>query len=104
MPHHDAAQFAILFCEPHNFEFYRSQGWHRFTGTVYAEQPGGKIRFEAMAPFVLDLKRRAPTLGTPALCGLPWCRIGAEFFYCYAPPPFFRRVRCLAELNSSSRS
>jgi hypothetical protein len=25
-----------------------------------------------MAPFVLDLKRRAPTLGTLDLCGLPW--------------------------------
>jgi aminoglycoside 2'-N-acetyltransferase I len=72
MRHHDAAQFAVLFCEPHNFEFYQSRGWHPFTGTVYAEQPGGKIRFEAMAPMVIDLKRRAPTLGTLDLCGLPW--------------------------------
>lgn len=72
MRDHDAAQFALLFCEPHNFEFYRSRGWHPFTGAVYAEQPGGKIRFEAMAPLVLDLKRRAPTLGTLDMCGLPW--------------------------------
>ena len=72
MRHHDAAQFAILFCEPHNFEFYQSRGWHAFTGTVFADQPNGKTRFEAMAPFVLDLKRRAPTLGTLDLCGLPW--------------------------------
>src|SRR3569832_946230 len=68
MRHHDAAQFAVLFCEPHNFEFYQSRGWHPFTGTIYAEQPDGQIRFEAMAPFVFDLKRRAPTLGTLDMC------------------------------------
>lgn len=72
MRDHDAAQFALLFCEPHNFDFYQSRGWQPFVGTVFAEQPEGKIRFEAMAPFVLDLKRRAPTLGTLDLCGLPW--------------------------------
>ncbi len=72
MRDHDAAQFALLFCEPHNFEFYQARGWQRFGGDIYAEQPEGRIRFEAMAPFVLDLKRRAPTLGTIDLCGLPW--------------------------------
>jgi aminoglycoside 2'-N-acetyltransferase I len=72
MRDHDAAQFALLFCEPHNFEFYQSRGWQPFTGAVYVEQPEGRIRFEAMAPFVLDLKRPAPTLGTLDLCGLPW--------------------------------
>ena len=30
MRDHDAAQFALLFCEPHNFEFYRSRGWQPF--------------------------------------------------------------------------
>jgi aminoglycoside 2'-N-acetyltransferase I len=72
MRDHDVAQFALLFCEPHNFEFYRSRGWQPFTGAVYAEQPEGRIRFDVMTPFVLDLKRRAPTLGTLDLCGLPW--------------------------------
>ena len=72
MRDHDAAQFALLFCEPHNFEFYQSRGWQPFTGTVYAEQPEGRVRFNVMAPYVLDLKRRAPTLGTLDLCGLPW--------------------------------
>ena len=72
MRDHDAAQFALLFCEPHMSEFYQSRGWHAFTGAVYAEQPEGRIRFEVMAPMVLDLKRRAPTLGTLDLCGLPW--------------------------------
>jgi aminoglycoside 2'-N-acetyltransferase I len=72
MRDHDAARFALLFCEPHNFEFYRSRGWNPFAGDVFVEQPQGKIRFEVMAPFVIDLKRRAPTLGTIDLCGLPW--------------------------------
>ena len=64
--------FALLFCEPHMSEFYQSRSWQSFTGTVYAEQPEGRIRFEVMSPLVLDLKRRAPTLGTLDLCGLPW--------------------------------
>lgn len=72
MRHHDAAQFALLFCEPHNFEFYQSRGWQPFAGAIYAEQPEGRIRFEAMTPFVFDLKRRAPTLGTIDMCGMPW--------------------------------
>ena len=72
MRDHDAAQFALLFCEPHNFEFYQARGWQPFTGTVHVEQPGGSVRFEAMSPFVRELKRRAPTLGTLDLCGLPW--------------------------------
>ena len=72
MRDHDAAQFALLFCEPHNFDFYQSRGWHPFAGEIYAEQGSGKIRFEAMAPMVFDLKRRAPLSGTIDLCGLPW--------------------------------
>jgi predicted acetyltransferase len=72
MRDHDAAQFALLFCEPRHFEFYQSRGWHAFAGDIYAEQPQGRIRFEAMAPFVFDLKRRAPQRGTIDLCGLPW--------------------------------
>jgi aminoglycoside 2'-N-acetyltransferase I len=68
----DAAQFALLFCEPHNFEFYLSRGWQSFAGDIYAEQPGGRIRFELMSPFVFDLKRPAPRRGTIDLCGLPW--------------------------------
>jgi aminoglycoside 2'-N-acetyltransferase I len=72
MRHHDAAQFALLFCEPQMCEFYQSRSWHPFTGTVYAEQPDGRICFEVMSPFVLDLKHRAPSLGTIDLGGLPW--------------------------------
>jgi aminoglycoside 2'-N-acetyltransferase I len=71
MRDHEAIQFALLFCEPHNFAFYQSRGWHPFTGEIYAEQPGGKIRFEAMAPFVFDFGR-APREGVIDLCGLPW--------------------------------
>jgi aminoglycoside 2'-N-acetyltransferase I len=72
MRDHDAAQFALLFCEPKNFEFYQSRGWQSFAGDIYAEQPGGRIRFEVMSPFVFDLKRPAPRQGTIDLCGLPW--------------------------------
>jgi aminoglycoside 2'-N-acetyltransferase I len=64
-------RFALLFCEPHNFAFYQARGWHPFAGEVYAEQPDGKIRFEAMAPFVHDIQR-APRQGVIDLCGLPW--------------------------------
>jgi aminoglycoside 2'-N-acetyltransferase I len=63
--------FAVLFCEPHNFAFYRNLGWHRFEGDVFVEQPQGRVRFEVMAPFVLDLKL-APRGGIIDLRGLPW--------------------------------
>jgi GNAT superfamily N-acetyltransferase len=72
MRDHDAAQFALLFCEPHNFEFYQSRGWQPFAGDIDVEQPDGKMRFTVMSPFVLDLKRRAPRQGTLDLRGLPW--------------------------------
>jgi predicted acetyltransferase len=71
MRDHEAVQFALLFCEPHNSAFYGSRGWHPFTGEIYAEQPEGRIRFEALAPFVFDFSR-APRQGTIDLCGLPW--------------------------------
>jgi aminoglycoside 2'-N-acetyltransferase I len=71
MRDYEAVQFALLFCEPHNFAFYRSRGWHAFAGEIYAEQPEGRIRFEAMAPFVFDLGQ-APRQGVIDLCGLPW--------------------------------
>jgi aminoglycoside 2'-N-acetyltransferase I len=67
----EAARFALLFCEPHNFAFYRARNWHPFTGEVYAEQPEGRILFDHTAPFVFDLGR-APRQGTLDLCGLPW--------------------------------
>jgi predicted acetyltransferase len=67
----EAVQFALLFCEPHNFAFYQSRGWHAFAGEIYAEQADEKVRFEVMAPFVFDIKR-APRQGTINLCGLPW--------------------------------
>ena len=67
----EAVRFALLFCEPHNFAFYRARGWHPFIGDIYCEQPDGRIRFEAMAPFVFDI-RPAPRQGAIDLCGLPW--------------------------------
>jgi aminoglycoside 2'-N-acetyltransferase I len=71
MRDHEAVQFALLFCEPHNFAFYSSRGWHPFTGEICAEQPDGRIRFEALTPFVFDFGR-GPRQGTIDLCGLPW--------------------------------
>ena len=66
-----SADFALLFCEPHNAPFYVGRGWKPFDGEIYAEQPGGRIRFEAIAPYIHDI-RRAPRRGTIDLCGLPW--------------------------------
>jgi aminoglycoside 2'-N-acetyltransferase I len=71
MRHHEAVQFGLLFCEPHNFAFYEARGWHPFKGEIWAEQPEGRIRFEAMAPFVFDFTRK-PRDGAIDLCGLPW--------------------------------
>lgn len=65
------ADFALLFCEPHNFDLYRRLGWHEFTGEVYAEQSSGRVRFDAMTPFVHDLTL-APRSGVIDLRGLPW--------------------------------
>ena len=59
-------QFVLLFCEPHNVAFYQSRGWHSFEGEVWAEQPEGRIPFEAMAPFIFHIKR-SPRTGDNAL-------------------------------------
>jgi aminoglycoside 2'-N-acetyltransferase I len=71
MRDHEAVQFALLFCEPHNFAFFGSRGWRPFTGEIYAEQPEDRIRFEALTPFIFDFSR-GPRQGTIDLCGLPW--------------------------------
>jgi aminoglycoside 2'-N-acetyltransferase I len=65
------ADFALLVCEPHNFAFYCGLGWRQFRGDLFCEQPGGRVRFDAMTPFVFDL-RLAPQGGAIDLCGLPW--------------------------------
>lgn len=67
----EALDFALLFCEPLHFTFYEARGWHRFTGGIMADQPTGRIRFEALTPFVLDMTN-APREGVIDLCGLPW--------------------------------
>ncbi len=66
-----ATDFALLFCEPQNAPFYMGRGWKPFDGEIYADQPGGRVRFEAIAPYVYDI-RRAPRQGVIDLCGLPW--------------------------------
>jgi predicted acetyltransferase len=66
-----ATDFALLFCEPHNAPFYVARGWEPFDGEIYCDQPEGRIRFQAILPYVCKLKR-APLRGTIDLCGLPW--------------------------------
>jgi aminoglycoside 2'-N-acetyltransferase I len=66
-----ATDFALLFCEPHNAAFYRNRGWKPFNGEIFAQQPGGRIRFDVLTPLVFYLKR-APQEGVIDLCGLPW--------------------------------
>jgi aminoglycoside 2'-N-acetyltransferase I len=66
-----ATDFALLFCEPHNAAFYGNRGWKPFIGEIFAEQPGGRVRFDVMMPMVFYLKR-APHKGVIDLCGLPW--------------------------------
>jgi predicted acetyltransferase len=66
-----STDFALLFCEPHNAPFYASRGWKPFDGEIYADQPAGRVRFQAIAPHVYPI-RRTPQRGTIDLCGLPW--------------------------------
>ena len=66
-----STDFALLFCEPHTAPFYVGRGWKPFDGEIYVEQPAGRIRFDAIAPYVHDI-RRAPRQGVIDLCGLPW--------------------------------
>jgi aminoglycoside 2'-N-acetyltransferase I len=71
LKHEGATDFGLLFCEPHTAPFYEGRGWKAFDGEIYAEQPQGRVRFEAIAPYVYHIKR-APPKGVIDLCGLPW--------------------------------
>ena len=64
-----AVDFVLLFCQPHNFAFYENRGWHAFGGEVYVEQKHQRIRFDAMTPYVFDI-RYGPRDGAVDLCGL----------------------------------
>jgi aminoglycoside 2'-N-acetyltransferase I len=64
--------FALLFCRPHLVEFYRRLKWKPFQGSVFVEQPDGRIEFSANGAMVLDVKEEAPVNGTLDLNGLPW--------------------------------
>jgi aminoglycoside 2'-N-acetyltransferase I len=67
-----STDFAMLFCEAKNAPFYMARGFKPFAGEIYCEQPPqGRVRFEAIAPYVHDI-RRAPRQGTIDLCGLAW--------------------------------
>ena len=66
-----STDLGLLFCEPRHAPFYISRGWTPFEGDIFAEQPGGRIRFTATPPHVFDLRRKLHR-GTIDLCGLPW--------------------------------
>ncbi|KIZ34475.1 MULTISPECIES: GNAT family N-acetyltransferase [Rhodopseudomonas] len=68
---HEAVDFGLLFCEPRHAAFYGQRGWAAFDGEVYAEQAGQRIRFDAIAARVFDLRLK-PRQGVIDLCGLPW--------------------------------
>ena len=66
------ADFNLLFCEPHNEQFYESLGWYKFRGEVLCVQPHkGRIRFDILTPMI-HRGRHAPEDGVIDLCGLPW--------------------------------
>jgi len=68
---HEGRDFGLLFCEPHNEEFYARLGWAVFDGDVFCEQPSGRIKFDMMHAMVLPL-RSVPRSRAVDLCGLPW--------------------------------
>src|ERR1700709_2401633 len=55
-----ATDFGLLFCEPHNAPFYAGRGWKPFDGEIFCQQPHqGRVRFEAIAPYVSSQARPA---------------------------------------------
>ena len=64
--------YALLFCRLHLVEFYKRLSWKPFQGTVFVEQPNGKIEFSANGAMLLDVKEPALLDGTLDLNGLPW--------------------------------
>jgi GNAT superfamily N-acetyltransferase len=70
-----STDFAMLFCEPCNAPFYVGRGWKPFEGEIYAEQPQGRVRFEAIAPYVFGA-RRGRARSTYADCRGDLCAAG----------------------------
>jgi aminoglycoside 2'-N-acetyltransferase I len=67
-----AVSYALLFCRPYLFPFYKRLSWKPFRGKVYVEQPEGKVEFTVNSAMVLDVREPAPLYGTLDLNGLPW--------------------------------
>ncbi len=67
-----SVSFALLFCRPQLVAFYQRLLWKPFQGTVYVEQPHGKVAFSINGAMVLDGKEHAPLHGALDLNGLPW--------------------------------
>ena len=72
MRDHEALQFALLFCEPHNFAFYQSRGWHPFTGEIFCRTAGADASDSTPWRRLYSISGAAPREGVIDLCGLPW--------------------------------
>lgn len=64
--------FALLFCEPHNIEYYANQGWQRFVGPVTVKQPSGTGPFTLFHAMTLAIRQPAALTGKIDLRGEPW--------------------------------
>lgn len=65
------ADCGLLFCEPHNADFYAKRGWRPFAGEVMIQQPSQRLLFNMMGTMILPIQAE-PFSGTIDLCGLPW--------------------------------
>jgi aminoglycoside 2'-N-acetyltransferase I len=64
--------YVLLFCRADLVAFYQRLGWQPYLGTVWVEQPQGKLAFTDNEALVLDIHEQAPRYGTLDLQGLPW--------------------------------
>jgi aminoglycoside 2'-N-acetyltransferase I len=64
--------YALLFCRPDLIAFYQRSMWKPFEGSVWVDQPQGKLAFSDQKAMVLDVQEAAPLGGTIDLQGLPW--------------------------------
>ena len=65
----EAARFALLFCEPHNFAFYRARGWHPFRAiSIASSRRGASASRRWRLSCSISGPRRARVRSTYAAC------------------------------------
>ena len=64
--------YALLFCSSRVIEFYKRLDWKLFQGSIFVEQPKGRVEFTGNNPMVLDVREPAPVEGSLDLKGYPW--------------------------------